>query len=500
MAPEGRWALATVLLLCLGGGCVSTIRAPGWVNANVNLHHRWRYEVFSPESGRIVRRHALDAPDFKSATALGNITNADLAALDLPESKINETLEAQNQTLTYDSSPYYDQQAADFARHWIDFPALQASKDVRVYEHPLLSQSYRRADTVTLSFRFPYYGHLVDKVTIATGGFLYLGQYVHSWLAATQYVAPLMAHFDTSSDDAAKIRYVDHGDFFAVEWSRVHLKSRSNTDDGDDDKSERQPVEQRPFTFQAILHRNGDIAFAYKEIPFEISLIEDNEHPVKVGLSDAYIMDRTIFFVRRKTIYEYHRISLPHAFVGNETAILFKALPTCNQMKTCADCLGEIVHGFQCQWCPSAFSCSDGIDRRRQEWLTLGCDHRNINESRFCDMYPKSPDDADAIVSSTSRTNVPMDGDSSNNNNENDSRDKDTPSQESHTETNGNQIHFAVTALIVILVIAVLLFLWLIYAYFCPHSWSGQLLIKYRPTRWHWLRSEPRYTAASIHM
>jgi len=41
---------------------------------------------------------------------------------------------------------------------------------------------------------------------------------------------------------------------------------------------------------------------------------------------------------------------------------------------------------------------------------------------------------------------------------------------------------------------------WFGYAYFFPHTWSGRLLIKYRPSRWHWFRSEPRYSAASIHM
>jgi hypothetical protein len=30
-------------------------------------------------------------------------------------------------------------------------------------------------------------------------------------LAATQYIAPLMANFDTSQDDEAKIRYADNG-------------------------------------------------------------------------------------------------------------------------------------------------------------------------------------------------------------------------------------------------------------------------------------------------
>ena len=68
-----------------------------------------------------------------------------------------------------------------------------------------------RAATINLNFHFPFYGHDVDNITIATGGFLYTGQYVHSWLAATQYIAPLMANFDTSLDERAKIRYADNG-------------------------------------------------------------------------------------------------------------------------------------------------------------------------------------------------------------------------------------------------------------------------------------------------
>ena len=50
-----------------------------------------------------------------------------------------------------------------------------------------------------------------------------------------------------------------------------------------------------PFTFQVILWANGDIEFAYESIPLAITTIQDEEHPVKVGLSDAYIIDRTIF-------------------------------------------------------------------------------------------------------------------------------------------------------------------------------------------------------------
>lgn len=49
------------------------------------------------------------------------------------------------------------------------------------------------------------------------------------------------------------------------------------------------------FTFQVTLHQNGDIVFVYSDIPMKIDHIEDTAHPVKVGVSDAYIMDRTVF-------------------------------------------------------------------------------------------------------------------------------------------------------------------------------------------------------------
>ena len=86
----------------------------------------------------------------------------------------------------------------------------------------MLSKSYRRAATIKLNFKFPFYGHPVDNITIATGGFLYTGDYVHSWLAATQYIAPLMANFDTSQDDDAKIRYADNGE---LSFNRTRVRA-----------------------------------------------------------------------------------------------------------------------------------------------------------------------------------------------------------------------------------------------------------------------------------
>lgn len=117
-------------------------------------------------------------------------------------------------------------------------------------------------------------------MTIATGGFLYTGDYVHSWLAATQYIAPLMANFDTSLSDHSFIKHVDNGTAFTVQWEKVALQDKPK--DGE-------------FTFQVTLLKNGDIIFVYKEIPVVIDDIKDNNHPVKVGLSDAYVIDATIF-------------------------------------------------------------------------------------------------------------------------------------------------------------------------------------------------------------
>jgi hypothetical protein len=49
------------------------------------------------------------------------------------------------------------------------------------------------------------------------------------------------------------------------------------------------------FLTQATLLKSGDIIFAYKDIPIPVNSIGDDAHPVKVGVSDAYIIDRTIF-------------------------------------------------------------------------------------------------------------------------------------------------------------------------------------------------------------
>lgn len=152
--------------------------------------------------------------------------------VDAPEENINKTLRDNlNATLKDDYYQYYnsttlvDKVASD--KYWSDLSNFTTSG--------LLSKSHRRAivrsyqpigsiallflnhrvslafQTLHLSFDFPFYGHPVRNVTIATGGFLYTGEYVHSWLAATQYIAPLMANFDTSISNASVVKFSDNG-------------------------------------------------------------------------------------------------------------------------------------------------------------------------------------------------------------------------------------------------------------------------------------------------
>jgi len=134
--------------------------------------------------------------------------------------------------------------------------------------------------TISLKFQFPFYGHLINTTTIATGGFLYLGEYIHSWLAATQYIAPLMANFDLSTSNDSNIYYMENDTALTVTWYNVTLQDKPKIG---------------VFTFQTTLYSNGNIVFVYKNLPVDIKDIDSTNHPVKIGLSDAYVLDKTIF-------------------------------------------------------------------------------------------------------------------------------------------------------------------------------------------------------------
>jgi len=425
-------------------------------------------------------RRAAAEPDVQAGSPRGykgqsiQSENDLLGKVDINEDNFKRGYQHENFTMKNETLKYYDPKFLnDGTKIFFDLDKanVTAEHKGRVMEHSMLSQSYRRAATVTLNFRFPFYGHEVENITIATGGFLYTGDYVHSWLAATQYIAPLMANFDTSNNHEAKIRYLDTNETFIVEWNNVYLQ---------------EGVAKGPFTFQVHLRKNGDIYFAYERIPLKIETIKDEEHPVKVGLSDAYIIDRTIFFVKRKTIYEYNRINMKNRNIRDNTAIVFTALFTCNQQTNCSSCLldsseeSEEHHRLDCGWCPALNRCSDGMDRKRQDWLNKNCDKNQITVAAKCEAGDMTESDV-----TTDYANQ-----------------QEARSAHPHSSSKRSALSAgSISAIVFFILLIMLAFGWTGYAYFFPHSASGQFLIRNRPGAWRWRMGGTRYTAASsIHM
>ncbi|XP_061835800.1 plexin domain-containing protein 2-like [Nerophis lumbriciformis] len=232
--------------------------------------------------------------------------------------------------------------------------------------HGFLSSTHRQAERVNLSFDFPFYGHALKEVTVATGGFIYTGDIIHRMLTATQYIAPLMANFDPSLSKDSSVFYFDNGTALVVQWTSLHLQDN---------------VQSGTFTFQAALHSDGRIVFTYKEvtyphlIPVDISDISSENHPVKVGLSDAFVVLHNIEQipnVRRRTIYEYHKVDFLKSKICNGTTVEMLPLPTCLQFSGCAPCVTSQI-GFNCTWCSRLQRCSSGFDRNRQGWVDYGC-------------------------------------------------------------------------------------------------------------------------------
>uniref|UniRef100_A0A8D3DZQ0 PSI domain-containing protein n=2 Tax=Scophthalmus maximus TaxID=52904 RepID=A0A8D3DZQ0_SCOMX len=246
---------------------------------------------------------------------------------------------------------------------WVNIEQMDKGK---VKIHGILSNTHRQAARVNLSFDFPFYGHFLREITVATGGFIYTGDVVHRMLTATQYIAPLMANFDPSVSRNSTVIYFDNGTALVVQWDHVHLQDNYNLGS---------------FTFQATLHNTGRIVFAYKEIPIEVSQISSVNHPVKVGLSDAFVVVHKIQQipnVRRRTIYEYHRVELMKTKITNSTAVEIMPLPTCLQFTSCSACISSQIN-FNCSWCHRLNRCSSGFDRHRQDWVDNSCPDEKLN-------------------------------------------------------------------------------------------------------------------------
>uniref|UniRef100_A0A8C5BSR7 Plexin domain containing 2b n=1 Tax=Gadus morhua TaxID=8049 RepID=A0A8C5BSR7_GADMO len=314
---------------------------------------------------------------------------------------------------------------------WVDIDQMDKDK---VKVHGILSNTHRQAARVNLSFDFPFYGHNLREVTVATGGFIYTGDVVHRMLTATQYIAPLMANFDPSVSRNSTVIYTDNGTALVVQWDHVRLQDLDHLGS---------------FTFQASLHRDGRILFAYREVPMDVSQISSVNHPVKVGLSDAFVVldhVQQIPNVRRRTIYEYHRVELVKTKISNSTAVEITPLPTCLQFTDCSSCISTQI-SFNCTWCHRLHRCSSGFDRHRQDWVDNSCP----------DEVRSSPRDGAARA------------------------DGAAPRVSPGTRPLHTGLILAVVVVMVVLVAGLVLSL---YVYHHPTSTTGLFFIERRPRRW----------------
>ncbi|KAI1230357.1 Plexin domain-containing protein 1, partial [Lamprotornis superbus] len=176
----------------------------------------------------------------------------------------------------------------------------------------------------------------------ACPGFIFVGDVIHRMLTATQYIAPLMANFNPSYSRNSTVQYLDNGTVFVVQWDKVYLQGKEDIGS---------------FTFQAALHSSGRIVFGYKEIPVPVLQISPSQHPVKAGLSDAFMVlnpspdvPGSVAESRRRTIYEYHRVELDTSRITSLSAVEFTPLPTCLQHQSCEMCVSSELT-FNCSWC-----------------------------------------------------------------------------------------------------------------------------------------------------
>ncbi|XP_063403742.1 plexin domain-containing protein 2-like [Mytilus trossulus] len=324
-------------------------------------------------------------------------------------------------------------------------------------KHTLSNDHHLRYSFVTVSFQFPFYGHLMNRFAITTQGFLYMSTFTHPDLdwAFTHYIAPLMGNFDTIGNDS-HILYKDDGHSFVIEWRNVELND--------------QP-EKGAYTYQATLFENGTILLAYKSIPD--TNISGQEWPVKVGISDAYYYDREFYFGGYiRYIVKYHDIKINVTDLGDNTAVVLDPLPTCNQARTCEDCTSLNI-GFNCSWCHAVSRCSDGIDRHMQAWENNGCANNGFDTLDKCTIPPTTIQSTTTTKPTTTRmlqTTIA-------------SPRKQPQSDAVRSSDSSNSAVIAIPIVLFVVIIVVLLGVWIFYARTHPNTRSGIWLIENSPRR-----------------
>ncbi|CAK5046915.1 unnamed protein product [Meloidogyne enterolobii] len=98
------------------------------------------------------------------------------------------------------TNPYmkFKRERHDLLDFYTGFPSdieLEDDNESEAIDYAHLNNAYRISMEVKLKFDFPFYGHKLQKLTIGVGGFIYVGDQTHSWLAATQFFYKTLISF-----------------------------------------------------------------------------------------------------------------------------------------------------------------------------------------------------------------------------------------------------------------------------------------------------------------
>ena len=233
----------------------------------------------------------------------------------------------------------------------------------------LSNNTHLDSSGIDITFTMPFYGHNVNRLQLTTSGFIYMGPLLHPFLTHSQYVAPLMANFDTKAINS-KILYKEYKNrFIVVEWRNVQLNDENH---------------HGQFTFQSKLFQNGTIMFIYKKVPVAIGNISTSNHSVKLGVSDAFYYDFVMNGTQYKLISKYHSVNIDLTKIKANTVVILDPLPTCNTLTGCNQCVSANID-FDCSWCSKISRCSDdGLDWNLQKWYQSRCHKTAGNTSSIC--------------------------------------------------------------------------------------------------------------------
>lgn len=228
--------------------------------------------------------------------------------------------------------------------------------------------------------------------------------------------------------------------------------------------------------------------------------ISSTNHPVKVGLSDAFVVVHKIQQipnVRRRTIFEYHRVELEMSKITNYSAVEMLPLPTCLQFNSCGSCVRSQI-GFNCSWCNSLQRCSSGFDRHRQDWVENSCPEES--KEKICEDFlattaaPRHTTSRTHLTTSrhyTTTSRLTTSHLPSSLPTEDDTKialhlkDNGASTDDSAAEKQRGSLHTGlIIGILVLVLVVVAAILVTIYMYHHPTSSASLFFIERRPSRW----------------